>query len=70
MSSKGKYHKLWCRLKTLNMTEKELIQMANLPKFTLTKMKIGMPLSYVYLTRICNILHCEMADIFDDVEQT
>lgn len=42
--------------------------MANITQVTLIKVKIGMPVSYECLTKICRVLHCELYDIFDEVE--
>ena len=61
----NKYCKLWKKLDELKLSQKELEYMAHLPRFTLYRMKIGIPVSLEYLMRICNILHCELREIVD-----
>lgn len=67
MSYNNKYYKLWEKLDELNMTKSELEYMAHLPRFALYRMKIGMPVPLEYLTKICNVLHCELGDILNEV---
>lgn len=69
MRNNQKFHKLWKKLNDLNMTTKELEILANLPRFTVFKMKVGVPVSLECLTKICNVFHCELSDILDIEEE-
>ncbi|MDZ5440966.1 helix-turn-helix transcriptional regulator [Enterococcus cecorum] len=59
------YKKLFKKLIDLDMTNNELMEMANISKSTFYKIKNGQNVTTDVLLRICNTLECNIEDIIE-----
>lgn len=59
------YKKLWKLLIDRDMKKKDLAEVANISNYTITKMSKGENVTVDTLTKICNALHCDIADILE-----
>lgn len=62
------YKKLWKLLIDKDMMKKDLQQKAGISWATMTKMSKGETVSTEVLMKICQVLHCNVGDIMDFVE--
>lgn len=62
------YKKLWKLLIDNDMAKKDLQQKAHISSATMTKMSKGEAVSTEVLMKICMILHCNIGDIVDFIE--
>ena len=63
------YKKLWKLLIDKDMMKKDLQRDAGISWATLTKMSKGETVSTEVLMRICKVLHCDVGDIVEFVDQ-
>lgn len=61
------YKKLWKLLIDKDMYKKDLMSVANISNFTMSKMSRGEPISGEIMMRICKALSCNIGDIVDVV---
>ncbi len=59
------YKKLWKLLIGKDLKKKDLIEMAGISKFTLSKLNSGKSVTTDTLVKICAALHCEIDDIME-----
>ena len=62
------YKKLWKLLIDKDMMKKDLQQKAGISWATITKMSKGEAVSIEVLMKVCQVLHCNIGDIVDFVE--
>lgn len=64
------YKKLWKLLIDKDLKKVDLKKMASLSSSTIAKLTKGENVSTAVLTKICNALSCDVADIMEMVEDT
>lgn len=57
------YNLLWKKLIDLNMSKKDLSELAGISGSTLARMKNNRPVSLDVIIKICTVLNCKMEDI-------
>ena len=62
------YKKLWKLLIDKDMMKKDLQKEASISWATMTKMSKGETVSTEVLMKICKVLHCNVGDIMDFIE--
>lgn len=62
------YKKLWKLLIDMDMMKKDLQKQAGISWATMTKMSKGEIVSTEVLMRVCQVLHCNVGDIVDFIE--
>ena len=62
------YKKLWKLLIDKDMMKKDLQKEANISWATLTKMSKGEVVSTEVLMKICKVLHCDVGDIVEFID--
>lgn len=62
------YKKLWKILIDKDMMKKDLQREASISWATMTKMSRSEPVSTEVLMKICKVLHCNVGDIVDFIE--
>lgn len=62
------YKKLWKLLIDKDMMKKDLQKEASISWATMTKMSKGETVSTEVLMKICKVLHCNVGDIVDFIE--
>ena len=62
------YKKLWKLLIDMDMMKKYLQKQAGISWATMTKMSKGEVVSTEVLMRVCQVLHCNVGDIVDFIE--
>lgn len=62
------YKKLWKQLIDEDMMKKDLQQKAGISWATMTKMSKGEVVSTEVLMKVCQVLHCNVGDIIDFIE--
>ncbi|MGN0293264.1 MAG: helix-turn-helix domain-containing protein [Lachnospiraceae bacterium] len=62
------YKKLWKLLIDKDMMKKDLQQKVGISWATITKMSKGEAVSMEVLMKVCQVLHCNIGDIVDFVE--
>lgn len=62
------YKKLWKQLIDEEMMKKDLQQKAGISWATMTKMSKGEVVSTEVLMKVCQVLHCNVGDIIDFIE--
>lgn len=62
------YKKLWKLLIDMDMMKKDLQSKAGISWATMTKMSKGEIVSTEVLMKVCKILHCNVGDIIDFIE--
>lgn len=62
------YKKLWKLLIDKDMMKKDLQKEASISWATVTKMSKGETVSTEVLMKICQVLHCNVGDIVDFIE--
>ena len=62
------YKKLWKQLIDRDMKKKDLQKEAGISWATLTKMSKGEFVSMEVLMKICKVLHCDVGDILEFVD--
>lgn len=66
--SKLSYKKLFKKLIDIEMKNTELMEKANVSKSTFYKIKNGENVTTDVLTRICDVLNCDISEIAERVE--
>ena len=64
------YKKLFKKLIDVDMKNIELMEKAKVSKSTFYKLKNGDNVTTDVLVRICDVLHCDISDIVECVEDT
>ena len=62
------YKKLWKLLIDMDMMKKDLQKQAGISWATMTKMSKGEIVSTEVLMKVCQVLHCNVGDIVDFIE--
>lgn len=62
------YKKLWKLMIDKDMMKKDLQQRAGISWATITKMSKGETVSIEVLMKVCQVLHCNIGDIVDFIE--
>ena len=62
------YKKLWKRLIDKDMKKKDLIEKAEVSKYTIRKLTRGENVTTDVLIRICKVLECDIGDIMEIVD--
>ena len=62
------YKKLWKLLIDMDMMKKDMQKQAGISWATMTKMSKGEIVSTEVLMRVCQVLHCNVGDIVDFIE--
>jgi len=62
------YKKLWKLLIDMDMMKKDLQSQAGISWATMTKMSKGEIVSTEVLMKVCQVLHCNVGDIVDFIE--
>lgn len=65
---KFSYKKLFKKLIDLEMTNSQLMELANISTSTFYKMKNGENITTETLLRVCNVLDCDISEIVECVE--
>ena len=63
------YQPFWNTLKERDVSAYTLIKKYNISSNRLTRMRKGLPLSTVSIDEFCRILHCNVEDIIEYVEE-
>lgn len=63
------YKKLWKLLIDKDLMKKDLQQKAGISWATMTKMSKGEIVSTEVLMKVCKVLHCNVGDIVDFIEE-
>ena len=63
------YQPFWNTLKERDVSTYMLIKKYNISSNRLTRMRKGLPLSTVSIDEFCRILHCNVEDIIEYVEE-
>ena len=63
------YQPCWTTLKERDVSTYTLIKKYNISSNRLTRMRKGLPLSTVSIDEFCRILHCNVEDIIEYVEE-
>ncbi|MCI8827365.1 MAG: helix-turn-helix transcriptional regulator [Ruminiclostridium sp.] len=63
------YQPFWNTLKERDVSTYTLIKKYNISSNRLTRMRKGLPLSTVSIDEFCRILHCNVEDIIEYVEE-
>lgn len=63
------YKKLFKKLIDVDMSNKELMERANISKSTFYKIKNNDNVTTDILLRICDVLQCDISEIMERVEQ-
>ena len=63
------YKKLWKILIDRDMRKKDLIELCDISKYTITRMNNGENISVETLAKICNALDCNFDDIMEIVKE-
>ena len=65
---KVRYDKLWILMKDNKMTKSELAQAAQLSTYAMTKLNNDRVVSMEVILNLCKVLHCNIGDIVDVIE--
>ena len=63
------YQPFWNTLKERDVSTYTLIKKYNISSNRLTRMRKGLPLATVSIDEFCRILHCNVEDIIEYVEE-
>lgn len=63
-----KYDKLWETMKQKNITQYDLYTRYHVPKSLLDRLRKNKNIETNTINRLCNILHCDVGDIMEHVE--
>ena len=65
---KVRYDKLWILMKDNKMTKSELAQAAELTTYAMTKLNNDRVVSMEVMLNLCKVLHCDIGDIMEVIE--
>ena len=63
------YKKLWKMLIDRDMKKKDLIELCDISKYTITRMNNGENINVETLAKICNALNCKFDDVMEIVKE-
>lgn len=63
------YERLWKLLRERGLLKKDLVEMADIGRSSITKLVHNGNINMDVLVRICNALHCELWDIMELVPE-
>jgi putative transcriptional regulator len=63
-----KYDKLWITMKEKHISQYDLYTRYNVPKSLLDRLRKNKNIETSTINRLCNILHCDVCDIMEHIE--
>ena len=63
-----RYDKLWSLMKSNKMKKTDLAKAAELSKYTMTQLNQDRVVSMDVMIRLCQVLHCDIGDLMEVVE--